>query len=69
MLIVTIFLGGWALPFFSTRDGIAIEFGNLKLIHALVPRPGWRSSRTDLFQQSNRRLLGADVRALDRRAA
>ncbi len=36
MLIVTIFLGGWALPFFH-RDGIAIEFGNLKLVHALVP--------------------------------
>ncbi len=36
MLIVTIFLGGWALPFLH-RDGLAIEFGSVKLLHTLVP--------------------------------
>jgi NADH-quinone oxidoreductase subunit H len=36
MLLVTIFLGGWALPFLH-RDGITIEFGNLRLVHSLVP--------------------------------
>jgi NADH-quinone oxidoreductase subunit H len=30
MLLVTIFLGGWALPFFH-RDGLTIEFGQFKL--------------------------------------
>jgi NADH-quinone oxidoreductase subunit H len=32
MLIVTIFLGGWALPFLH-RDGLSIEFGNAQLLH------------------------------------
>jgi len=36
MLLVTIFLGGWALPFFH-RDGLLIQFGNVTLVHALVP--------------------------------
>jgi NADH-quinone oxidoreductase subunit H len=36
MLLVTIFLGGWALPFFH-RDGLTIEIGSLRLVHALVP--------------------------------
>jgi NADH-quinone oxidoreductase subunit H len=35
MLIVTIFLGGWALPFFH-RDGLTIEFGNVQLVHASI---------------------------------
>jgi NADH-quinone oxidoreductase subunit H len=36
MLIVTMFLGGWALPFFH-RDGLTIAFGNVTLVHHLVP--------------------------------
>jgi NADH-quinone oxidoreductase subunit H len=36
MLIVTIFLGGWGLPFFH-RDGLTIEFGSLRLVQALIP--------------------------------
>jgi NADH-quinone oxidoreductase subunit H len=36
MLLVTIFLGGWALPFFH-RDGLTIAFGNVTLVHQLVP--------------------------------
>lgn len=36
MLLVTIFLGGWALPFFH-RDGLTIEIGHAQLVHALVP--------------------------------
>jgi NADH-quinone oxidoreductase subunit H len=32
MLLVTIFLGGWALPFLH-RDGLTIEFGSLQLLH------------------------------------
>jgi NADH-quinone oxidoreductase subunit H len=36
MLIVTIFLGGWSLPFFH-RDGLTVEFGNLQLVHLLLP--------------------------------
>jgi NADH-quinone oxidoreductase subunit H len=36
MILVTIFLGGWALPFFH-RDGLTIEFGNVRLVQALVP--------------------------------
>jgi NADH-quinone oxidoreductase subunit H len=36
MLLVTIFLGGWALPFFH-RDGVTIELGGMKLVHSLVP--------------------------------
>ena len=35
MLIVTIFLGGWALPFFH-RDGLTIAFGNTVLLHAPI---------------------------------
>jgi NADH-quinone oxidoreductase subunit H len=35
MLIVTIFLGGWALPFLH-RDGLTIEFGNVQLVHASI---------------------------------
>jgi NADH-quinone oxidoreductase subunit H len=36
MLLVTIFLGGWALPFFH-RDGLTIAIGHAELLHALVP--------------------------------
>jgi NADH-quinone oxidoreductase subunit H len=36
MLIVTIFLGGWALPFFH-RDGLTIAFGDTTLVKSLVP--------------------------------
>ncbi len=36
MLIVTIFLGGWALPFFH-RDGLTIAFGDTVLVKSLVP--------------------------------
>jgi NADH-quinone oxidoreductase subunit H len=36
MLLVTIFLGGWALPFFH-RDGLTIEFGSVTVAHWLVP--------------------------------
>ncbi|HSY25583.1 MAG TPA: complex I subunit 1 family protein [Polyangiaceae bacterium] len=36
MLLVTIFLGGWSLPFLH-RDGLTIQFGSLKLVHSLVP--------------------------------
>ncbi|MBV9948618.1 MAG: NADH-quinone oxidoreductase subunit H, partial [Myxococcales bacterium] len=36
MLLVTIFLGGWALPFFH-RDGLTIEFGGVRLVHWLIP--------------------------------
>jgi NADH-quinone oxidoreductase subunit H len=35
MLIVTIFLGGWALPFFH-RDGFTLAFGNTVLAHAPI---------------------------------
>ncbi len=36
MLIVTIFLGGWALPFLH-RDGVTIGFGGATLFHMWVP--------------------------------
>jgi NADH-quinone oxidoreductase subunit H len=36
MLLVTIFLGGWQLPWLH-RDGITIAFGTSTLFHALVP--------------------------------
>jgi NADH-quinone oxidoreductase subunit H len=36
MLLVTIFLGGWALPFFH-RDGLLVQFGDVTLLHVLVP--------------------------------
>jgi NADH-quinone oxidoreductase subunit H len=36
MLLVTIFLGGWQLPFFH-RDGITIAFGDATLFHMWVP--------------------------------
>ncbi len=36
MLLVTIFLGGWALPFFH-RDGLSIEFGSFTVFNALIP--------------------------------
>jgi len=36
MLLVTIFLGGWALPFFH-RDGLTIEFGAVRLVHWVWP--------------------------------
>ena len=36
MLLVTIFLGGWQLPWLH-RDGITIAFGTTTLFHALVP--------------------------------
>jgi NADH-quinone oxidoreductase subunit H len=35
MLLVTIFLGGWALPFFH-RDGLTIAFGSVELFHASI---------------------------------
>ncbi len=35
MLIVTIFLGGWSLPFLH-RDGLTIEFGSLQIVHASI---------------------------------
>jgi NADH-quinone oxidoreductase subunit H len=35
MLIVTIFLGGWALPFFH-RDGLTIAFGGVEILHASI---------------------------------
>jgi NADH-quinone oxidoreductase subunit H len=35
MLIVTIFLGGWALPFFH-RDGLTIAFGHTTLLQAPI---------------------------------
>jgi NADH-quinone oxidoreductase subunit H len=35
MLIVTIFLGGWALPFFH-RDGFTLAFGDTVLFHAPI---------------------------------
>ena len=36
MLLVTIFLGGWQLPFLH-RDGLTIEFGKLELLHVAIP--------------------------------
>jgi NADH-quinone oxidoreductase subunit H len=36
MLLVTIFLGGWALPFFH-RDGLLIQFGDTTFAHVLIP--------------------------------
>jgi NADH-quinone oxidoreductase subunit H len=36
MLLVTIFLGGWQLPFFH-RDGITIAIGEWTLVHQAVP--------------------------------
>jgi NADH-quinone oxidoreductase subunit H len=36
MLLVTIFLGGWALPFLH-RDGLTIAFGDTSIVRALVP--------------------------------
>ncbi len=35
MLLVTIFLGGWSLPFFH-RDGLTIAFGSLELVRAPI---------------------------------
>jgi NADH-quinone oxidoreductase subunit H len=35
MLLVTIFLGGWQLPFIH-RDGLTIAFGDTTLVHALM---------------------------------
>ena len=35
MLLVTIFLGGWALPYFH-RDGLTIAFGGTTLLHAPI---------------------------------
>jgi NADH-quinone oxidoreductase subunit H len=36
MLLVTIFLGGWQLPFFH-RDGITIAFGQAEVFRATIP--------------------------------
>jgi NADH-quinone oxidoreductase subunit H len=36
MLLVTIFLGGWTLPFFH-RDGLTIQFGEWVILRWLVP--------------------------------
>jgi NADH-quinone oxidoreductase subunit H len=36
MLLVTIFLGGWTLPFFH-RDGLTIAFGQTEIFKGLVP--------------------------------
>jgi NADH-quinone oxidoreductase subunit H len=36
MLLVTIFLGGWNLPFLH-RDGLTIAFGDTVLVHSVMP--------------------------------
>ncbi len=36
MLLVTVFLGGWQLPFIH-RDGLTIELGSVSIFHTLVP--------------------------------
>ncbi len=36
MLLVAIFLGGWALPFFH-RDGFTLEIGSVQVVHWLIP--------------------------------
>ncbi len=36
MLLVTIFLGGWELPFLH-RDGLSIQFGEVSLVHQVIP--------------------------------
>ena len=36
MLLVTIFLGGWQLPFIH-RDGLSIELGTLTIFHTVMP--------------------------------
>jgi NADH-quinone oxidoreductase subunit H len=36
MLLVTIFLGGWQLPFFH-RDGLTIAFGDVTYFHMWIP--------------------------------
>ena len=36
MLLVTIFLGGWQMPFLH-RDGITIELGALRMFHVTMP--------------------------------
>ncbi len=36
MLLVTLFLGGWELPFLH-RDGLTIEFGDTVLLHQVIP--------------------------------
>jgi NADH-quinone oxidoreductase subunit H len=36
MLLVTIFLGGWQLPFIH-RDGLSIELGTITLFHMVMP--------------------------------
>jgi NADH-quinone oxidoreductase subunit H len=36
MLLVTIFLGGWQLPFIH-RDGLTVEFGSASVLHAALP--------------------------------
>ncbi len=36
MLITTIFLGGWQLPFIH-RDGLSLSFGELTLFHTTIP--------------------------------
>jgi len=36
MLLVTIFLGGWELPFLH-RDGLTLQFGEAVLVHQVIP--------------------------------
>jgi NADH-quinone oxidoreductase subunit H len=36
MMLVTIFLGGWELPFLH-RDGVTIQFGDAMLVHQVLP--------------------------------
>ncbi len=36
MLLVTVFLGGWELPFLH-RDGLTLQFGEAVLVHQIVP--------------------------------
>ena len=36
MLLVTIFLGGWQLPFIH-RDGLSIEMGTMTVFHTVMP--------------------------------
>ncbi len=40
MLLVTVFLGGWQLPFLH-RDGISIEFGTLRVLPRLLVPHVW----------------------------
>ena len=65
MLLVTIFLGGWALPFFH-RDGLTIAFGDVRAPARVDPAPlDDAHRRARVLRQGARRVLGAGVRPLD----